>query len=86
MRTTGNVRKWLAPAAALVLGGATGCVVHRVGGGQPRMRDALSLLQDARAQLEQADTDKGGHRVAAIGKVDEAIAEVRAGMEYARGH
>ena len=83
MRTT--ARKWLAPAAALVMGAATGCVVHHVGG-QPHMRDALSLLQDARAELERADADKGGHRVAAIGKVDEAIAEVRAGMEYSRTH
>ena len=78
-------KKWAAPALALLMGAATGCVV-RAGVGQPHMRDALSLLQNARAELQAAEADKGGHRVAAIGKVDKAIAEVRAGMEYSRTH
>jgi uncharacterized membrane-anchored protein YhcB (DUF1043 family) len=85
MRTTTDLaKKWAAPAIALVMGAATGCMAHHVG--QPHMRDALSLLQDARAELDRAEADKGGHRVAAIGKVDEAIAEVRAGMEFSRTH
>jgi len=82
MRTT--ARKWLAPGLALLMGAVTGCVVRA--GGQPRMRDALTDLQDARAELERADADKGGHRVAAIAKVDEAISDGGAGMDYARTH
>ncbi len=54
-------------------------------GGQPRMEDALSDLQAARASLEHAEHDKGGHRVRAIEIIDQAIAEVRMGMEVGAG-
>ena len=53
---------------------------------QPRMRAALDALQGAKAQLEQADRDKGGHRARAEQLVNQAIAEVRAGIEYDRRH
>ena len=39
-----------------------------------------------RAELEAANSDKGGHRAKAIGLVDEAIGEVQAGIEFARTH
>jgi hypothetical protein len=52
--------------------------------GQPKMQAALSELRAARASLEQAVADKGGHRVKAIGLVDQAIAQVEAGIQAGR--
>ena len=43
---------------------------------QPYMQGALRALQNARASLETAATDKGGHRARAIQLVDEAIRQV----------
>jgi uncharacterized membrane protein YqiK len=54
--------------------------------GQPRMHAALRALQDARSQLQDASADKGGHRVRALQLVDQALAEVRNGIEYDRTH
>jgi hypothetical protein len=51
---------------------------------QPRMRNALRHLRDARAALENAERNKGGHRERAIELVNQAIAEVEAGMAVAR--
>jgi hypothetical protein len=53
---------------------------------QPNMQAALTSLQQARDSLEHAVADKGGHRTNAIKRVDQAIAEVKAGIEYARTH
>ena len=53
---------------------------------QPNMQSALAALQQARASLERASADKGGHRVKAIQHVDAAIAEVKAGMRFDRKH
>jgi len=47
---------------------------------QPHMRNALDDLRAARQQLEAAEQDKGGHRARAIGIVDNAITEVKAGI------
>lgn len=57
-----------------------GCVTGR---GQPHMQAALDHLQTAKAELQSAMADKGGHRVRAIELVNRAIGEVEAGMEYA---
>jgi hypothetical protein len=51
---------------------------------QPHMQSALNALYTARAQLNAAEPDKGGHRDNAIGLVNQAIAQVRAGVAYAR--
>ncbi|MCE0499098.1 MAG: hypothetical protein LV481_14250 [Methylacidiphilales bacterium] len=48
---------------------------------QPHMDAALGDLRSARHQLEIAADDKGGHRVAAIGIIDNAIGEVKAGIQ-----
>ena len=56
------------------------------GSGQPHMTAALDELRGARSELDAAATDKGGHRARAIGLVDDAITEVRAGIDYARAH
>lgn len=53
---------------------------------QPNMEAALAQLQEARASLEKATADKGGHRVKALKAIDQAIAEVKAGIAYAKKH
>jgi len=50
------------------------------------MNEALENLQKARENLQQATPDKGGHRVNAIKLVNQAISEIRAGVEYDRSH
>ena len=67
-------------ALALVSGFAAG----RVSAAQPHMTSALEHLRIARAELEKAVADKGGHRAKAIGLVEDAIAEVKAGIESAK--
>jgi hypothetical protein len=56
------------------------------GSGQPHMTAALDELRGARSELDAAATDKGGHRARAIALIDDAITEVRAGIDYARTH
>jgi hypothetical protein len=50
---------------------------------QPHMRSALSALQTARAELNAATSNKGGHRERAIDLVERAISQTRDGMAYA---
>jgi hypothetical protein len=50
------------------------------------MRNAHKLLVDARAELDKATPDKGGHRVKAIQLVTDAIAEVHAGIQFDEHH
>jgi hypothetical protein len=47
---------------------------------QPHMYNALESLRAAKHQLEIAEEDKAGHRVKALGIVENAIAEVKAGI------
>ena len=72
-------------AVALVVGSVAGAAGMAIAD-QPYMHSALDNLRDARANLEHASADKGGHRVTAIGLVDQAITEVKAGIEYDRTH
>lgn len=83
LRLTLWLKRSLGAAAAFGIAVAIGCASAP---GQPHMRAALDELRAARAQLEQAQADKGGHRVRAIGFIDEAIEQVRQGMAYARGY
>ena len=53
---------------------------------QVHMERALRHLREARAALEQAAANKGGHRERAIELVDRAISQVEEGMRFARGH
>jgi hypothetical protein len=53
---------------------------------QPHMRAALTSLRAARAHLDKAEPDKGGHRVKAIALVDDAIKETEAGIEFDNRH
>ncbi|HVP41864.1 MAG TPA: hypothetical protein VMS96_00435 [Terriglobales bacterium] len=54
--------------------------------GQPHMRAALRHLEAAKAELEKAEADKGGHREAALKATNDAIGHVKEGMEYAEKH
>lgn len=47
---------------------------------QIHMQKALADLQAARAELNEAQHDKQGHRGRAVQIVDQAIGEVRAGI------
>ena len=51
---------------------------------QPHMAAALKHLREARASLERAIPNKGGHRERAIELVKQAIAQVEEGERFAR--
>jgi hypothetical protein len=72
--------------ALLTLALASGFVAGRVYAAQNHMWNAMNALKNARTQLNAAEEDKGGHRVAALRRVNEAIEEVQAGIDYARAH
>jgi len=65
---------------------AMGVAIGHAAADQPHMQAALDALKTARGELNAATADKGGHRVAALHAVDEAIKETRAGMEFDRKH
>jgi hypothetical protein len=48
---------------------------------QPHMQSALTSLESAKADLDRATPDKGGHRAKAIDYVKDAISEVKKGIE-----
>ena len=70
-------------AFALGIMATGGVLVENAWAGQPHMDAALDHLRAARHQLEVAVPDKGGHRVKAIAIIDNAIAEVKAGIDAA---
>ena len=74
------------PTAILLTGLTVGAIAGAcvATAAQPNMQAALSSLQAAKAELIQARPNKGGHRERAIGFVDSAIAETRAGIAYAQ--
>lgn len=53
---------------------------------QPHMKSALEHLEQAKAALERATADKGGHRVKAIEATKLAIEETKAGVEFDDKH
>lgn len=50
----------------------------------PEIRDAMRLLSQAQDHLNHAAHDFGGHRVAAMKHINEAIEELRAADAYDR--
>ena len=64
---------------------AGGYVVGRATAAQPHMMNALNALQTARGELVMAESNKGGHKITAIQRVDEAINQVRLGIAAAGG-
>jgi hypothetical protein len=69
-------------------GGWSGQWESRGGGGefQPKMQEAIQQLRAAQNSLQNASTDKGGHRLRALDLVNRAIQEVEAGMRYDSRH
>jgi hypothetical protein len=53
---------------------------------QPEMDAAIQQLREAQQSLQAATADKGGHRVNALQLIDQAIAEVQAGIQYDNTH
>jgi hypothetical protein len=53
---------------------------------QPEMTAAIQYLRQAQQSLESASADKGGHRVAAMQLINQAIGEVQAGIQYDNTH
>jgi hypothetical protein len=70
---------------ALVLGAviASSVGVGYAIGAQPHMSASITLLQSARGELAAALPNKGGHRERGLALIDQAIAEVRAGIAFA---
>jgi hypothetical protein len=54
--------------------------------GQPKMRAAWQALSNAKSELEAASANKGGHREAALGLIQQAIEAIDQGMRYAASH
>jgi len=55
-------------------------------GEQPKMQAALASLGVAKTNLQGATTDKGGFRVKALQNVNDAIDNVKKGIEYDNTH
>jgi hypothetical protein len=53
---------------------------------QPKMHEALADLEAARAKLEHAEHDKGGHREKALELVNQAIAQIKEGIRFDNRH
>jgi hypothetical protein len=53
---------------------------------QEHMFSARNDLQQAVNELQQAEDDKGGHRVAAINLAQQAIEQVNLGIQYGADH
>lgn len=53
---------------------------------QPKMRDAHGHLQAALTALQNASSDKGGHRVKAINLTKSAIEQVEKGIKFDNKH
>lgn len=50
----------------------------------PRIRAAIRALENARDDLQHADHDFGGHRVAAIEAINNAIGQLREALRFDR--
>lgn len=50
------------------------------------MQRAREGLETAKSELERAGDEWGGHRVAAIHHIDQALEEIRKSEEYAKQH
>lgn len=53
---------------------------------QPKMQAALAALEVAKTQLENATTDKGGHRKKALDLTKDAIEETKKGIAFDNQH
>jgi len=72
--------------ALLTVALVSGFFAGRLSAAQNHMINALNALKTAKSELQLAETNKGGHREAALKLVNDAIDEVNQGIEYARTH
>ena len=79
--TTSSCLRGVLLGAAIAAGMGIGYAI----GAQPHMSESIALLQSARAELAAATPNKGGHRERGLALIDQAIAEVRAGIAFAGG-
>jgi len=81
MARPSRLSRWMSVSAAFLAGAAvaSGVAIAQ----QPNMQNALNALFSARSSLQMAAPNKGGHRDRAINLVNQAIAEVEAGIAYA---
>ncbi|GAB5377083.1 MAG: hypothetical protein AcusKO_35450 [Acuticoccus sp.] len=78
MRSTQRTLAIVTLAAALTAGFAS-----VAGAEQTHMENAVKYLNSAKAELQKANANKGGHRNKAIQLIDEAIQQVRMGKRAA---
>ena len=67
---------------ALLYGGALTLVGQPERAWHPRISRAIEALRDARAYLQEAPHDFGGHKAAAIRATDNAIRELNYALAY----
>ena len=77
--------------ATLAVGGAVSVALLTTATGpaqayQGNMERAVGSLYDALASLRESTPNKGGHRERAMKLIQDAIAEVGAGIEFANEH
>ena len=53
---------------------------------QPHMQAALEHLRQAQQELQQASSDKGGHRVKAENLIRQAESQIQQGIQYDNTH
>ncbi len=80
--TCSTLQRALAVAAPVLTASLLSATLVRAD--QPNMQNALSQLQAAKASLQAASHNKGGHRVNAINLINQAIVEVQLGIDVAR--
>jgi hypothetical protein len=83
--TTSSVRRFSVQPWLLGVAIAASMGVGYAIGAQPHMNESIAFLQSARGELVASTPNKGGHRERAIGLIDQAIGEVRAGIAFAGG-
>lgn len=81
-----RLNPWKLSTFALLAGLVTTTVAPAIADRQPKMQSALVSLKKARADLKAATSDKGGHRVRAIGLVEQAMSEVEQGIKFDNHH
>ncbi len=59
---------------------------HQMSEHEPHMSAAMGHLEQAKAELEKATPNKGGHREKAMQLVDEAMQQVQQGEAYYQQH
>lgn len=78
------MRRSVIRVALLTLVLAVGFIAGQLSAAQPQMQSALRHLRAAKADLNRATSDKGGHRAKALDLVNEAINEVERGVAFDR--